>query len=178
MIPNIDPRVVAIIEQGGRQLSVSVLAWDDRHRALVASTKGHLTAAEDLDGFTHLAQLVPEASEAPVAVVEVAPRWGSGSIFDPVPTASSDELRAQIFAKWNAGDLTRDAYRVALTLLGSKTLSEGYSLTDIASEASTPRADVPAALDELERAGFLDAIIEQRPMVHPVLVQARGPMSA
>ena len=178
MIPNTDPRVVAIIEQGGRQLSVSVLAWDDRHRALVASTRGQLTAAEDLNGFTRLAQLTPESSEDPVAVLEVAPRWGSGSIFDPVPTAPSDELRAQIFAKWNAGDLTRDAYRVALTLLGSKTLSEGCGLADIASEASTPRADVPAALDELERAGLLDAIIELRPTVQALIVQARGPMNA
>ena len=67
MIPNTDPRVVAIIEQGGRQLSVSVLAWDDRHRALVASTRGQLTAAEDLNGFTRLAQLTPESSEDPVA---------------------------------------------------------------------------------------------------------------
>ena len=178
MIPNTDPRVVAIIEQDGRQLPVSVLAWDDRHRAMVAATNGYLTAAKDLNGFTHLAQLDPETSEAPAAVVEVAPLWGSGSIFDPVPTAPADELRAQIFAKWNAGDLTRDAYRVALTLLGSKTLSGGFSLADIASEASTPRADVPAALDELERAGLLDAIIEQRPVVQALVGQARGPMNA
>ncbi|WP_298590938.1 hypothetical protein [uncultured Kocuria sp.] len=178
MIPNTDPRVIAIIEQDGRQLSVSVLAWDDRHRALVASTQGHLTAAEDLNGFTYLAQLDLEASAAPAAVVEVAPRWSSGSILDPVPTAPSDELRAQIFAKWNAGELTRDAYRVALTLLGSKTLSEGCNLTDVASGASTPRADVPAALDELERTGLMAGIIEQRPAVQPMIVQARGPMSA
>lgn len=177
MIPNTDPRVVAVIEQGGHPLRVSVLAWDDRHRALVATTNGYLAAAVDLQGFTHVTQLDLEGSEAPVAVVEVAPRWGSGSIFGPVPTAPSDELRAQIFARWNAGNITRDAYRMALTLLGSKTLSEGGSLTDVASEASTPEADVPAALDELERTGLLSGIIGQRPALQPMIVQARGPMS-
>ncbi|MEX5257875.1 hypothetical protein [Kocuria arenosa] len=154
---------------------------------MVATTNGYLTAAKDLDGFTRLAQLGPEASEAPAAVVEAAPRWGAGSIFDrlpgetpwdQVPTAPGDQLRAQIFTGWNAGDLTRDAYRVALTLLGSKSLAEGCSLAGIASEASTPAADVPNAIDELARAGFLDAIIDLRPALQTLIAQVRGPLGA